>query len=144
MLHLQYYNTPLSHYIQANLYVGNILSGCETELAATQYYKQARVIMSEAKVNLTSWILNSSQLSLITHQEKTADFTIPANVLGVHWHTDTDKLSLIPKTTTLATINLITKLEVLQDSSKVFDSLGLAAPATIRSKLLMQTLWLEW
>ena len=145
--HLQCYNTPLSHDIQANLYVDNIVSGCETELAATQYYKQARVIMSEAKFNLRSWVSNSSQLSLITRQENTADSTVPANVLGVHWRTDTDKLSLIPKNTTLATINLIIKREVLQDSSKVFDPLGLAAPVTIRSKLLMQTLWqkhLEW
>ena len=145
--HLQCYNTPLSHDIQANLYVDNIVSGCETELAATQYYKQARVIMSEAKFNLRSWVLNSSQLSLIKRQENTADSTVPANVLGVHWHTDTDKLSLVPKNTTLATINLITTREVLQNSSKVFDPLGLAAPVTICSKLLMQTLWqkhLEW
>ena len=52
--HLQHYNTPLSHDIQANLYVDNIVSGCETELAATQYYKQARVIMLEAKFKLRS------------------------------------------------------------------------------------------
>ena len=54
--HLQHYNTPLSHDIQANLYVDNVVSGCETELAAIQYYKQARVIMSEAKFNLRSWV----------------------------------------------------------------------------------------
>ena len=52
--HLQHYNTPLSHDIQAILYFDNIVSGCETELAATQYYKQARVIMSEAKFHLRS------------------------------------------------------------------------------------------
>lgn len=53
--HLQRYNTPLSHDIQANLYVENIVSGRETESAATQYYKEARVIMSEAKFNLRGY-----------------------------------------------------------------------------------------
>jgi len=86
-------------------------------------------------------VSNCSQLSLITHEANTADFTVPANVLGVHWHTYTDKLSLIPKTTTLVAINLTTKREILQDSSKVFDPQGLAVPVTICAKLLMQTLW---
>jgi len=145
--HLQHYNTPLSHDIQANLYVDNIVSGCDTESAVTQYYNQARVIMSEAKFNLRSWVSNSAQLSSLTRQEHTADSTVPANVLGIHWHTDTDKLSLVPKTTTLYPNNLITKREVLQDSSKVFDPLGLAVPVTIRAKLFIQTLWqkqLQW
>ena len=145
--HLQHHNTPLSHDIQANLYVDNVVSGCETESAAIQYYNQARLIMSEAKFNLRSWASNSPQLNLITHKENTADSTIPANVLGIHWDTDTDKVSLIPKTTTLATVHLITKREVLQDSLKVFDPLGLVVPVTIRAKLLMQALWqkhLEW
>ena len=145
--HLQHHNTPLSHDIQANLYVHNVVSGCETESAAIQYYNQARLIMSEAKFNLRSWASNSPQLNLITHKENTADSTIPAKVLGIHWDTDTDKVSLIPKTTTLATVHLITKHEVLQDSLKVFDPLGLVVPVTIRAKLLMQVFWqkhLEW
>ena len=139
--HLQHHNTSLSHDIQANLYVDNVVSGCETESAAIQYYNQARLIMSEAKFNLRSWVSNSPQLNLITHKENTADSTISANVLGIHWDIDTDKVSLIPKTTTLATGHLITKCEVLQDSLKVFDPLGLAVPVIIRAKLLMQTLW---
>ena len=103
--------------------------------------------MSKVKFNLRSWVSNSAQLSSLTHQEHTADSTVPANVLGIHWHTDTDKLSLVPKTTTLYPNNLITKREILQDSSKVFDPLGLAVSVTIRAKLLIQTLWqkqLQW
>jgi len=144
--HLQHYNTSLSCDIQANLYVDNIVSGCDTESAETQYYNQARVIMSEAKLNLRSWVSNSTQLSSLTHQENTADSTTPANVLGIHWHTDIDNISLIPKTTMDAS-NLTTKREILQDSSKVFDPLGLAVPVTVRANLLIQTLWqkqLQW
>ena len=145
--HLQHYNTPLSRDIQAHLYANNVVSGCETESATVQYYNQARLIMSEAKLNLRSWVSNSPQFNLMTHKENTADSTAPANILGIRWNADTDKVSLIPKTTTLAAVHLITEYEVLQDSLKMFDPLGLAVLVTIHAKLLMQTLWqkhLEW
>ena len=96
--------------------------------------------MSEAKFKLRYWVSNSPQLKLITHEEHTAEPTEPANILGVHWHTDTDKLSIVPKTTSFTSTN-VTKREVFQDSSKVFDPLGLAVPVTIHAKLLLQTLW---
>lgn len=59
----------------------------------------------------------------------------------------TDQLSLIPKLTEPMISKLITKREVLQESSKVFDPMGFATPVTIRSKLLMQNLWkiqIDW
>jgi len=46
--HLQHYNTSLSRDIQVNLYVDNIVSGCDTESAVIEYYNQARAIMSKA------------------------------------------------------------------------------------------------
>ena len=47
-LHLQQYNTPLSHDILNNLYVDNILSGCSSEEEIIRYYHNARAILSEA------------------------------------------------------------------------------------------------
>ena len=43
--HLQHSNSKLSYDIQTNLYVDNIMSGCETESAVIQYYNQVRAIM---------------------------------------------------------------------------------------------------
>ena len=92
--HLQHYNTPLSNNIQSNLYVDNVISGCMTETRAVEYFCNA---MSSARFNLRAWVSNSQQLSTTAQQHNVADTSIPANVLGIHWNTTTDKLSLIPK-----------------------------------------------
>lgn len=52
--HLQQYNTPLFHNIQSNLYVDNIISGCETEIQKVKYYHKARGIMSSVKFTANS------------------------------------------------------------------------------------------
>ena len=44
--HLQHHNPPLSHNIQTNLYVDNIVWVHETEQGTIQYYHQARAILS--------------------------------------------------------------------------------------------------
>ena len=71
-----------------------------------------------------------SQTPELLRQHRVADTSIPANVLGIHWNPTTDKLSLIPKEMA-SMITLTTKREVLQESSKVFDPIGLTAPVTI-------------
>ena len=45
------------------------------------------------------------------------------------------------KPSILAHEHLVTKREVLQDLSKIFDPLGFVAPVVIRAKILMQKLW---
>ena len=138
--HLQYHNTPLAKDIQENLYVDNIISGSATEFEAVQYYHNARSILSEAGFNLRAWTSNSQQVRAIAEQDKTIDASIPSNILEIHWNAVTDQLSLISKETDLMS-ELTTKREVLQESSRIFDPLGFATPITIRSKLLIQTLW---
>ena len=139
--HLQQHNTPLSNDIQTNLYVDNVISSRATEADAVQYYHDARAIMSEAGFNLRAWMSNSQQLCVIAEQDKIIDTSTPSNVLGIHWNAMTDQLSLIPKMTEPMISKLMTKREVLQESSKIFDPLGFATPVTIHSKLLMQRLW---
>jgi len=120
-------------------YVDNIISSCSSEEAATQYYQQARQIMKEA---MRSWVSNSSALNTLATQDVNAGPHTTVNILGVQWTPQTDQVHLA--TTKFTSINnLITKREVLQQSCKVFDPLGLATPISITAKILIQRLWKE-
>ena len=62
----------------------------------------------------------------------------------MRWNTSSDTLALTNKTTLNTHEQLITKREVLrQQSSKIFDPLGIIAPITIRAKIFLQRLWQE-
>ena len=139
--HLKQHTSAMSHDMQANLYVDNVISGCDTEQEAVKYYKEARTIMSSANFNLQSWSSNSAELKAIATQENAYDDSTSVNILGLRWNPTTDKISLAAKSSVLAHDDLITKREVLQDLSKIYDPLGFIAPVVIRAKMLMQKLW---
>ena len=132
--------------MKENLYVDNVISGCDQELDALVYYKEARSIMNEAHFNLRSWSSNSSSLRDQAAKDGTADSNEIVNILGLKWDPSTDTICLTSSKDE-PTRQLVTKRKVLQVSSKVYDPLGLLSPVTIRAKLLIQELWqqqLEW
>ena len=62
------------------------------------------------------------------------------SIIGLKWDLSTDTLTLTSSKDEY-TRQLVTKRNVLQISSKVYDPLGLLFPVTIRTKLLIQELW---
>jgi len=139
--HLQQYNAHIAHTIHSNLYVDNVVTGCDTEKSALQFYKEARSMLGEAKFNLRAWASNSKLLMQTAQQDETADKTNPVNVPGMLWATTGDCLSLSLKSLEHRTITMTTKREVLKDASKLFDPLGITSPVSVRAKLFMQKLW---
>ena len=110
------------------------------------YYKKSRAMMSQANFNLRSWASNSIQLQNLAKQDGTAETSNIVKVLGLMWNTSLDQLSLTPRDITTTT-PLITKRDVLRDSSSIFDPLGLITPVTIQAKIFLQDLWgkhLQW
>ena len=138
--HLQQYQLEVANDIKQNLYVDNIISGCSSEEAATQYYHQAREIMKDANFNLRSWASNSPMLNALATQDSAADINTTVNILGIHWSTHNDQLHLAAANSTNVNM-LVTKREILQHSCKTFNPLGFATPIMIRAKMLIQTLW---
>ena len=121
-----------------NLYVDNLVSGCDSEEAAIQYFTLSRSILSSAGFNLRSWSSNCSLLQTTASQHKVAEHNNPVKVLGMLWNTRVDSIQLSPCTVSpLAVI----KREILRWSSTIFDPLGLISPVTISARLFLQQLW---
>ena len=103
--------------------------------------------MARAKFNLRSRASNSQSLMTLAATDKTADTSEEFNNLGLRWNPATDTLSFVQRGILPPKAQPVTKCQALQDSSKIYDPLGLLSPVTIRAKIFMQTLWqnkLNW
>lgn len=66
--HIRQYNTPVSLDMCSNLYAHNIITGCNEEQHVVNYYKEARAIMCDARLNLQSWSSSNLTTELNSHQ----------------------------------------------------------------------------
>ena len=137
--HLQKYSSTVSVDIANNLYVDNVITGCATETEAVDYYTKARSILSKAEFNLRSWASNSEQVKRFATKDGVNDGNATTKVLGLLWHTPSDTISLASQITVEQFP--ITKREILQSSSAIFDPLGFITPVTIKAKILLHQLW---
>ncbi|XP_065889733.1 uncharacterized protein [Dysidea avara] len=140
-LHLSKVASPVALDMKDNIYVDNILSGCNTEEEILNYYKHSRELMSQANFNLRSCSSNSHQLQAVTAREKTSDPKPTVGLLGLQWNTITDTVSLAPKQLPPTNTSFIIKRDVLQTSSQIYDPLGWVTPVTVRAKILLQQVW---
>ena len=95
LFHLSQFTTDTSKDMLRNLYVDNIVTGCDSEKSAMMYYTMARSMMCGANFNLRSWASNSSKLMEQARQDGTATEPSLVNVLGLQWDTVSDTISLI-------------------------------------------------
>ena len=72
-------------------------------------------------------------------EDQTVDPNTSVGKLGLRWNTATDTLSLAPKV--LPSASFISKRDVLQSSSQIYDPLGWATPVTIKAKISLQEVW---
>ena len=94
---LQYHSITVSLDMCSNLYVDNVITGCDKEQNVVNYYQEARAIMCDAKLNLRSWSSNSVALTTIATTDNTAKKASSVNVLGLRWIPALDKLQLAGK-----------------------------------------------
>ena len=139
--HLNLYDSPVARDMKNNLYVDNIISGCQSEDHILRYYTESRTIMSNARFNLRSWASNSPKLTEQAQKDHVLDSGTTVNLLGLKWNTITDTLSLNQCQIKQESNSPVTKRSILQTSSKQYDPLGWLSPITIRAKLLIQELW---
>jgi len=138
--HLQQHPSPVSTDILRSLYVDNVVSDCNTEQEAIEYFSNSRQLMNISKFNLRTWASNSESLRDLAKQHNVADEKEIVKALGLCWNVKLYQLSLCSKPEVL-TATLITKREILRYMSSIFDLLSLVTPVTIAAKLLLQELW---
>ncbi|VDI80266.1 Hypothetical predicted protein [Mytilus galloprovincialis] len=129
--------------IEQDFYVDNIISSVTKEKKAVQYYIEARELMTKGGFNLRSWTSNSQLLRTIACADKILDKDTKLKVLGMRWDVQKDELYFAQPEIHLTSETNITKREILKQSSKIYDPLGLLSTITIRAKLFLQELWRE-
>ena len=148
--------------IMDDLYVGDLVSGCNEPEEGKTLYERRKAILSEAGFDLRKWVTNDIELAgYIDSREngdcnllgkdddmtyfKTTSPSITAEhkvVLGVGWYpTSVSKLAfrfndLVLKYATIKP----NKRNLLSISASIFDSLGFIAPVTAKIKTIFQLL----
>lgn len=144
-----------------DLYVDDLVSGCDSSDQGKTYYKNVKSVMSGAGFVLRKWVTNDSELSsyFASHENingqgvksneddaSYCDTILPhadknATVLGLRWDSNTDEFvfdfnNLLQKCLEMKK----TKRGLLSTAASVFDPLGIVAPVTARIKTIFQFL----
>ena len=83
---------------------------------------------------------NSQKICESAKQEGCLDKDNIVKILGIRWNNKNDTVSF-QNTITNDEQRCITKRNILRESSKIFDPMGMLSPVTVRAKLLMHKLW---
>jgi hypothetical protein len=126
--------------IKRNMYVDNLLSGCDSIEAVIAYYSEAKQLFAEKNMNLREWSTNCNELrdNLPCADQGSSEET---TCLGLRWSPQSDKLRCSVKADRLTSVS--TKRHVLKTMATLFDPCGIYAPVSISLRLLMQEIWIQ-
>lgn len=140
-LALECNDSLISKVIQNDFYIDDMLTGASTERELHHIYVKVTEVLSSACLPIHKFRTNCPQIFNQATETQCLNLDKESSVLGVLWAPDTDTLRFA--------INInhnqqkVTKREILSNTSKIFDPLGLLSPCTIALKILLQKLWLE-
>ncbi|XP_053403265.1 uncharacterized protein LOC123558686 [Mercenaria mercenaria] len=145
--HLSSNQCAIREQLSRDLYVDNILSSLPDHDTLMEVYHSSRDIFKGAGFKLRSWASNYEILRETARSENVADDCRATKVLGMVWNPESDIITFAKSKRCTSNLVPMTKRELLKESSSIYDPLGILSPLTVRSKILMQSLWqqkLEW
>ncbi|XP_057377031.1 uncharacterized protein LOC130698388 [Daphnia carinata] len=145
--HLAESSSKIAIDMDQNIYVDNLISGCETEKEAHQYYNQANAIMKQAGLKLQEWATNNRAVQTTINLDDERDKNSFIKILGLRWSRSNDTLMLPKFYLTTPNATTVTKRIVLRKISTVYDPMGFISPLTISARILIQEIWklkLQW
>ena len=137
--HLRNAASPLATRILDNIYVDNVMLGCDTVEEALELYKEARSLFASASMNLREWASNSSEV----HEKLPDEYCCTGKInkmLGLSWNIEKDTLQLPVLSIQHNTIPP-SKRSVLKLVAAIFDPIGFFTPITFNARVFLQHLW---
>jgi len=124
-------------------YVDDFLSGAETVEKADTLRQELCSLFNSTGMKLRKW---REEFCKTIPQEllETTDLTLPTpltspKALGMHWDVSGDNFHVsVPE---ILDQQVVTKRQIISQSAKVYDVLGLFSPATIIPKILLKEAW---
>ena len=164
----KYLEKEIAQRVIDDLYVDDLVSGCNRFEEGQALYDRSKAILSEAGFDLRKWVTNDKELAGYIASKENGDGNLLGKdndmtyfeatspnitvehqvVLGVGWDTTSDEFifrfdDLISKCATIKH----TKRNILSISASIFDPLGFIAPVTAKIKTIFQLLCkdkLDW
>ena len=147
MKHLKESASTLTERLTKYLYVDNIISSFPTENEVINFYNRTRPLFANTGFNLRSWASNSDILEEHAKKDNVLDNDKDVKILGLKLNVKDDTLSFTKHEVGDTSENITTKRDVLKQSSKIYDPLGIISPVTVKAKMFIQGLWkqgLDW
>ena len=139
--HLRSSDNLLVKHIHRDIYVDNLITGVDTIDKGKSLYTAAKDLFECASMNLREWASNLKKFTEFIPESDRAT-RLKQKVLGVNWSLLDDTLS-VPASSNSEAKPVLTKREILQHISSVFDPLGYFTPVILKAKLLMKKLWIN-
>ena len=141
-------NNKLRLSLTTDMYVDDLLTGCEDSKAAEKLQDAIITLLASAGFDIRKWVSSDSKLvSRLaatfreTEDEKiieSEDYAI--KTLGIRWNPNPDQFGFTVKLDKGAPF---TKRQILSEVSRLFDPLGWLSPTTIQHKSFVQLLWMD-
>nr|CAD2123646.1 unnamed protein product [Meloidogyne enterolobii] len=136
--HLEKYGTTTATELASSLYVDNLHLGASSPEELIRKCNQAKMIFSEAKMNLREFTSNSQEtISAIPVEDRLDKSEV--KVLGMQWDIRSDELGFQWPSSQVNPNP--TRRTVLSTLAGIYDPLGLLCPAVLPAKLFFQQLW---
>ncbi|XP_074641191.1 uncharacterized protein LOC141898937 [Tubulanus polymorphus] len=139
IFHLRNIDFPLSQQLLRDIYVDNVVTSVHSEFEAVKFLHDSRNCFSEDNFNLRCWSSNSPELQKSAAKQETLEKCSVGKVFGLYWHIESDSMSFVTKD--MSSDSELTKRIILQKAASIHDPLGLLLPVTIRSRILLQSIW---
>lgn len=145
-------NPRAANVIKTDMYVDDLLTGCESKSELLELQHEITKILESAGFMLRKWLSNEISVQDQFHVKDNVELGILSlgdneinKTLGVLWNANRDTIQF--SVANLSSHKTITKRTILSIISQIYDPLGLLGPIIIVSKFIMQQLWeakLNW